>query len=115
MSISFQLCMVLAFLLQDDVLMKLCLIQIFVTVIASLGLQSRDDDNVNALCIFLTVWLVLTPCAAPFLHLLSEMDVSVASKMASTVRASSKRLRMSGALKVAVVEDGVEAEPPAQA
>ena len=55
--------------------MKLCLIQIFFTVTASLGLNSNDDDNVNGLTIILTVWLLVTPCLAPFLDLLSEMDV----------------------------------------
>ena len=55
--------------------MKLCLFQIFFTVIASLGLQSRNVSQVDGLSITLTMWLLFTPCLAPFLHLLSETDV----------------------------------------
>ena len=55
--------------------MKLCLFQIFFTVIASLGLQSRNVDQVDGLSITLTMWLLFTPCLAPFLHLLSETGV----------------------------------------
>ena len=84
--------------------MKLCLFQIFFTVIASLGLQSRaDDDNVNGLSVILVVWLLLTPCAAPLLHLLSEVDVSAAAKRLF------KATRRFGTRTVAIEESGVEA------
>lgn len=75
--------------------MRLCLFQIFFTVIASLGLRSHDGDNVNGLSTILMVWLLLTPCAAPFLHLLSEVDVG------SAAESWFKMLRMSGARIVA--------------
>ena len=66
--------------------MKLALIQIFFTVTASLGLKSQDDsDEGNGLSIILTVWLVLTPCMIPFLHLLTELDASATAKMLSKV------------------------------
>ena len=84
--------------------MKLCLIQIFFTVTASLSLKSYDDDNVNGLTIMLTVWLLFTPCMVPFLHLLSEIKFGK-EWMSKLVRMSS---RISSKHVVPAKEENVE-------
>ena len=93
--------------------MKLCLFQIFFTVVASLGLQSRDDNNANVLSTILVVWLLLTPCVAPFLDLLSEVDIYIAAERVFQViqRSSSHTVRSDKDCVKAEATQREDAEP----